>query len=176
MAGFLAKIGTKLVDSLGGGIAKEAFDTLKDYFPPDMSEKEKAEAKMALQEMEHRRKMDAMEMAHQADQEFNQRTKDLEGTAADLKSVPIIGHIILLLRGAQRPAWGFLTLYMDINVFAKNWVVEDGSTQAVMLLCINILVLAFLFGERAMQNVLPILMPLLARFFPAGAAPKELDQ
>jgi hypothetical protein len=89
------------------------------------------------------------------DKEFNKRISDLEGTASDLKSIPIIGPILLFLRGAQRPFWGFATIYLDYQVFSKGWNLDPGSQAGSAFYVINLLVLGFLFGERAIQNVLP---------------------
>ena len=137
-----------------GGAVSTIADTIKAYFPPDMSPEKKAEAQLAVMKEENAQKIGLLTLAHQMDADFNQRVKDLEGTAADLKSIPILGAIILFLRGCQRPVWGFATIYLDFMVFSKTWAVDTGTAQAAALMVINVLVLGFLFGERAIQNVM----------------------
>ena len=95
-------------------------------------------------------------MAQIADGEFNQRIKDLEGTAADLRKIPVLGSIILFMRGCLRPIFGFFTLYMDYLVFSGAWIIEQGSRLESAFFAINLLVLGFLFGERAVKNLLPL--------------------
>ncbi|WP_230413519.1 hypothetical protein [Zooshikella ganghwensis] len=62
---------------------------------------------------------------------------------------------MLFLRGAQRPVWGFATLYLDLCWFA-TWQLTVQQETALTL--INVLVLGFLFGERAIKNVMPLIM------------------
>ena len=154
-------LGAKIVDFFSGGAVKTIADTVEAYFPPSMSDKEKAEMKMQIQAAEHAREKDLLQLANEADAEFNQRVRDLEGTAADLKGVPIIGPFLILVRGAQRPVWGFATLYLDYMVLSKAWDISGDQQLKAMIFAINLLVLGFLFGERAAKNV----MPLLATYF-----------
>jgi hypothetical protein len=100
-------------------------------------------------------------MANEADREFNARIRDLEGTAADLKSLPVLGNIMLFLRGSQRPIWGFCTLFLDYQVYSGAWKLTSGTQQEAAFYIINFLVLGFLFGERAVQNV----MTYMSQFF-----------
>ena len=104
-----------------------------------------------------------MEAAHQAEAEFNGRIKDLEGTAADLKTIPVLGPVILFLRGCQRPAFGFFTLIMDWLVFSGAWTILSGSRLESAFFTVNLLVLGFLFGERAVKNVMPLFERMMER-------------
>jgi hypothetical protein len=165
----MSSILTKIVDSIGGGIIKEGFNAIKAYFPPSMTDQEKAAAELAYNKFAHQKEIDLIQQVNAAEKEFNQRIKDLEGTAADLKSVPVVGHIILLLRGAQRPVWGFFVLFADYQVLSMGWDVSDDGQLKAMLFAINILVLAFLFGERAVKNV----MPFILQFFGLQSAGKK---
>ena len=149
----------KAIDFLGGGLVKTVAETVTRYFPPGMTPQEQADLQKELAEIEHRRTIEAAKWAHEADREFNRRLRDMEGTAADLKAVPVIGHVLILLRGAQRPAWGIGALWIDFQVFSGSWKIGEG--QESVLLAINLLVLGFLFGERAVRNV----APLLDRYF-----------
>ncbi len=157
----------KLVDSLGGSVVSAVADTVKAYFPPSMSDKEKAELEMAIREAENKANLERLKLAHQADAEFNQRIKDLEGTASDLKALPVVGPLMLFLRGCQRPAWGIGTLWIDFQVFSGAWDVnlktDQGWTpEGLALVIVNLLVLGFLFGERAVANVMPLVTQYMA--------------
>lgn len=150
---------TELFNVLSGGVVGTVVDAIKTYFPPSMSDKEKAELELALTRLAAEKDKQLAEMGIKAEAEFNSRIKEMEGTASDLKAVPLVGSVVLFLRGVQRPAWGFAVLYFDYMVFAKQWI--PTQTQESMLLAVNLLVLGFLFGERAVKNV----APLLERFF-----------
>lgn len=82
-----------------------------------------------------------------------------EGTSKDLKSIPVLGSIVLFLRGAQRPVWGFLTIYLDLRWFFGGLTFTE--QQQTALIVINVLVLGFLFGERALLNLEPLLTRLI---------------
>lgn len=144
---------TKVADMFGSSLVKEGLEVVKTYFPPSMSDKEKKEAEMGFMAFAHKKEMELKDRANEADAEFNQRIKDLEGTAKDLKTIPIVGHVVLFLRGLQRPLWGFFTLYADYQTFSGIWVLD--KQQKAIILAINLLVLGFLFGERAVMNVAP---------------------
>jgi hypothetical protein len=66
-----------------------------------------------------------------------------------------------VLRGAQRPIIGYGTMYVDYMVFSGMWKLPDGPVTNAWFLS-NALVLAFLFGERAIRNVAPLITDLLA--------------
>jgi len=153
----------KIMDAVSGGTVKTLAETVKEYFPPSMSEKEKADLAMAVSSAEVEKIKAVAAIANEADREFNSRTKEMEGTATDLKAVPIIGPLMLFLRGCQRPSFGFATIYLDLKVFSGIWKIDSDTQQAIAFLVINILVLGFLFGERAVQNV----MPYITQFFGA---------
>ena len=148
-------IGTKIIDFLSGGTVKTIADTVKDYFPPSMSDKEKSELSLKISEAQNKHDLAVLDKVNQADAEFNTRIKEMEGTASDLKTIPIIGGLVIFLRGLQRPIWGFATLYLDFKSFSGDWALTE--KQDVMLLAINVLVLGFLFGERAIKNVTPLI-------------------
>jgi hypothetical protein len=141
----------------GGGLGGKIVDTIKDYFPPNLSPAEKAALEISIKESAHRIELEVEELAIKADQEFNTRIKEMEGTAGDLQHFGFLGTLIVFLRGALRPIWGYLVIYMDIMVFSKAWHIEDDSMMEMAFLVINILVLGFLFGERAVKNVMPII-------------------
>lgn len=145
-----------------GGLGNSIVEAIKDYFPPSMSEFEKSEIAFRIKQAADDKEIRLKQLANEADSEFNSRIKEMEGTAKDLKSLPIIGSLVLFMRGAQRPTWGYATMYMDFQVFSGNW----GSlteTQESALWVINLLVLGFLFGERAVKNVTPLLARVIKR-------------
>lgn len=150
---------TKIADFLGGGTVGTIAGVVKDYFPPSMSDKEKTDLSLRITEAENAKNLKTMAMVNEAEAEFNNRIVELEGSAADLKTIPIIGHILILLRGAQRPIWGLFTLYADYQAWSSTWTLTE--KQEAMLLAVNILVLGFLFGERCVRNV----MPFIIQFF-----------
>lgn len=155
-------IGT-IIDKFGGGIIKEGFDIVKAYFPPSMTDKEKGDAQLAYERFVYEKQKESNTLALEADKEFNQRMKDMEGTASDLKTIPILGSIIIFIRGAQRPVWGCFTLYADYMVFSKAWNLSAEPELKSMLMAINVLVLGFLFGERAVKNILPFLREFMGK-------------
>jgi hypothetical protein len=110
--------------------------------------------------------------------EHNRHVAEMEGTARDLLSIPGIGHLLLVARGAQRLCWGFGSLYITLMSLAGSWtftksvldaqgnLVHVADTQKmVLVLIIDCLVLTVLFGERAMRNVLPIVVEKLLPIF-----------
>lgn len=156
--GFLKAIG----GFLSGGTGKAIIDMVKGKFPPNMSEAEQAALEQEIIAAANERDYKLLELAGQQDEAFNRRIADLEGTASDLKSIPILGPIIIFLRGLQRPAWGFATLLGDYWWFMGKF---DPLTEQMesALWVINLLVLGFLFGERAVKNLAPIIEKVFAK-------------
>lgn len=148
-----------ITDFLGGGLVKTITDTVREYFPPDMDPETRAKIEQAAADAVRQHELKLLELAAAQDAEFNRRIIDMEGTASDLKSLPVLGGFLLFLRGAQRPVWGFATLALDWYSFTGSWEMSD--KQETILLVINLLVLGFLFGERAVKNI----TPLLAAYF-----------
>lgn len=149
----------KILKMFDGGISdviQEGIGLVDKYIP---SEAEKVELHQKMWSLQQEAKTRAAAIANEADKEFNQRIKDLEGTASDLKTIPILGPIVLFARGSQRPIWGFATIWFDYQWFFTG--AQFTSQQQTALMVINVLVLAFLFGERSLKN----LMPLIERVF-----------
>lgn len=147
-----------------GGVVGKIIDTAKDYFPPSMTDQEKAELELALTKASREHEVEMIKLATEAEKEFNDRIAELEGTASDLKSLPIVGRLMLFLRGAQRPIWGFGTLAMDFMVFAGKWTIIAGSMAETSFFIINLLVLGFLFGERTVLNLSPLIERLVGKY------------
>ena len=151
-----------LADKLTGGLAGRVMDTVEKYFPPDLSPTDKANLQHAVQQLEaqERRAAEAVEAA--GEERFNARIKQMEGTAADLRTMPILGPLVIFLRGTQRPVWGFATLAMDWHWFTSSGT-NFSEQQGTALIVINTLVLGFLFGERAVKNVMPLIVKVWSK-------------
>lgn len=155
-----------ILDSLaklaGGDIVGKVFDVVKEYLPPDMSPEKKAQVQLDLGRLALERDKQAGLAQIEAQKALTEQISALEGTASDLKAVPILGPIMLFLRGAQRPVWGFATLWLDYEWFSGGFNTLT-DRQELALYAINLLVLIFLFGERAVMNVVPVLQQLLGK-------------
>jgi hypothetical protein len=134
----------KIASLFGGGLVDSMLDTVKAYFPPGMTPQQEAELRLELE------------------RQVTERISLLEGTATDLRSVPVIGPIMLFMRGAQRPVWGFAVLYADMMWFSGKWGVMT-TQQESALWVINLLVLGFVFGERAVANLAPVISDIMSR-------------
>ena len=152
-----------LMGFLNGSFVENGLKFINERWPPDMSEQQRAQMEMIVKEMLHKQTLELAEMAREDEKLFNERTKELEGTAADLKSVWLLGPIIIFLRGAFRPVFSYFVLYADYQYLIVSAMQNWTERQEALLFAVNLLVLIFFFGERAMKNV----MPLLARVFEA---------
>ncbi|MEL0621787.1 hypothetical protein V6238_01660 [Marinomonas arenicola] len=140
------------------GIVSSIAGLVKDYFPPDLSAEKKAELEEKIRNFQLQAQKQVDDATSVAEQNLTQRIAELEGTASDLKAIPFFGPLMLFLRGLQRPAWGFSTLYMDFMWFSEWATLSQKQESALMV--INVLVLGFLFGERAIKNVMPLITKL----------------
>ena len=147
---------SKVTDFVGGGLFKEIKDGIMSYFPPDLTPLQLAEIEKGMQDILHQKQIEANRVLNETSVQLDTRIKEQEGTAKDLKSIPIIGTIIIFLRGVQRPLWGYATLVMDWKWFFE--VHEFNDQQQTALIVINILVLGFLFGERTIKNLEPLII------------------
>lgn len=153
--GILDKIG----DFLSGGVFTEITTLAKEYFPPDMSDQQKAEFEIRASEISHKREMEANKLMLDAENAITERVVTLEGSAQDLRAIPFVGPLMIFLRGLQRPIWGYMTLYMDVMWFSGKW--ELGEQQEACMWVVNFLILGFLFGERAVQNLAPLISDIV---------------
>ena len=152
---------TKVTSFFGGSLFKEIKDGVMSYFPPDMSPQEKAEAELKIQQFLHAKQMEANRVLNESAAALDKRIAEQEGTAKDLLALPVIGRVLLFARGAQRPVWGFATIWMDFQWFFGGYTFSEQQNTALII--INTLVLGFLFGERAAQNVLPKMLEYLGK-------------
>lgn len=151
----------KVAEFVGGSLFKEIKETVISYFPPDMSPQQKAELEMKLQVLVAQKQLEANKVLSEASAQLDRRIAEQEGTASDLKGIPILGTIILFLRGAQRPLWGFATLWMDYKWFFELHTFTDQQQTAMIV--INMLVLGFLFGERTIKNLEPLIIKVFGK-------------
>ena len=151
----------KILEFFGGSLFKEIKEGIMSYFPPDLTPLERMEMELKLSEMLNEKQRIADLAISDAQAVFNKRVADLEGTASDLKCMPILGPVMLFLRGVQRPAWGFFTMYLDYH-----WLIHGSAyneQQNLGLIIINVLVLGFLFGERTVKNLQPLIEKVFAK-------------
>lgn len=152
---FLGNAAESIGSFLTGGLSDKIIGAVEKFFPPSMSEQEKLEFKIKLQQETHRQELEMLQLLNESEKEFNKRTIDLEGTANDLKSIPFVGAVIIFLRGAFRPLFSYFVFFLDYKVFSHQWILTD--QQDSLFWAINILVLGFFFGERAIKNITPII-------------------
>lgn len=150
----------KLADLLGGGLVTSVLDTVKAYLPPGMTPQQEGELKLELERMAFEKKKQADAMLADAERQVTERISLLEGTATDLRAVPLVGPLMLFARGIQRPVWGFAVLYADMMWFSGKWGVLSAQQESALWV-INLLVLGFLFGERAVANLAPVISDVL---------------
>lgn len=153
---FLEKVGNFLT----GGIGSKIVDKVMAQFPDKLSEADKATLEMAVTGATREHEVKLMQLAAEQDKEFNTRIKELEGTARDLSGFGWLGSIVVFLRGCQRPVWGYLVLYMDIMWFSGKWSGLSEQQESAFWI-INLLVLGFLFGERAVKNLMPMITEMM---------------
>lgn len=150
-----SKILASVTDFVGGGLFKEIKDTLITYYPPDISPLQKAELDLKIQGFLNEKQIQTNQLLTDAAVQIDKRIAEQEGTAADLKVLGWVGKPIIFLRGVQRPMWGFATLYLDhVWLFGGHTFSDQQNTAMIV---INVLVLGFLFGERAVLNMQPLI-------------------
>ena len=155
---------SKVTDFVGGSLFKELKEGVMAYFPPDMTPQQKAEATLNVERFIHEKEVAANKVLSEAAVQLDKRIAEQEGTAKDLLAMPVLGRLVLFLRGLQRPVWGFSVLVMDFKWFFGDEGSAFDEQQQTALIVINTLVLGFLFGERAIKN----LEPLITKVFAGG--------
>ncbi len=151
----------KIANVLSGSLFGEVKDLVKTYFPPDMTAEQKAQLEIELVKLELTKQAQINEALASSERAITERISQMEGTAQDLRAVPIVGPIVIFFRGMQRLVWGYGTFAADFLWFSGKWTL--GEQQESALWIVNILVLGFLFGERAVQNVAPLISELMVK-------------
>ena len=152
---------SSITNFLGGGLFSGLKDLITDYLPPGLSDEQKKDFELKLNELLHKKELEANKAINDASNALNKRIAEQEGTAKDLKEIPILGSVMLFLRGVQRPAWGFLTMYLDLKWFFAGYQLNE--QQQTALIVINTLVLGFLFGERSIKNLEPLILKVFTK-------------
>lgn len=117
---------------------------LNKFVSDKMSEGEKAALAMQAE-------MFVAQQSLAEDSAFRSFVQEYEGAAKDISNIPLVGPILTLLRSAIRPVFTLLVGYLDWIYFTgpgSNWTDDQGA----LLKAINIIVLMFWFGERAVKN------------------------
>jgi hypothetical protein len=151
----------RLTQIVSGSLFKEAKEIVMAYWPPELSPEKKIEMQAKLDELELNKSRQIYEAMADAERRLTERITLTEGSAQDLRAIPIVGPLVLFLRGLQRPVWGYATLYGDAMWFMGRWKLSEQQESALWV--INFLVLGFLFGERAVQNVAPLIADVMSR-------------
>jgi len=152
-------IHSKITHFVGGGLFKEVKETVLAYLPPAMTPQPKAEVSLAIDKIEMEKQQQANEILLDASKQLDKRIGEQEGTAKDLLALPFIGRLVLFSRGVQRPVWGFGTFYLDYRWFFDASA-KFSDQQELALTLINLLVLGFLFGERTVKNLEPLILKI----------------
>lgn len=151
---------SKVANFFTGDAVREVTSLVKSYWPPEMSPQERAELEIKLANLAADRDVAGHRAMLESENALTQRIAQLEGTAQDLRSIPIVGPAVIFLRGLQRLVWGYATLWCDFMWFSGKWELEAQQESALWI--INFLVLGFLFGERALQNLMPLITEMLS--------------
>lgn len=151
----------KLTDIVGGSLFKEAKEVIMAYWPPEATPEKRLELQAKLNEIELLKTRQIDQAIADAETRLTERIAMTEGSAQDLRAIPGVGPVVLFLRGLQRPIWGYATLYGDAMWFMGRWQLSQQQESALWV--INFLVLGFLFGERAIQNVAPLIGEIMAK-------------
>ena len=149
---------SKLTEIVGGSLFKEVKETVMAYWPPEASPEQRAKMEIQMAEIAAAKTIALNQAIMEAEKGLTERIATLEGTASDLRAIPYVGPLVLFLRGLQRPLWGYATIYGNGMWFTGLWVLSERQESA--MLAINFLVLGFLFGERAVQNIAPLILQM----------------
>lgn len=144
----------EIASFLTGGFGVKLLDTVKGYFPPSMSDKEKTDLELVIMKATQAQEVQLLALAQSADAEFYSRIKDMEGTAAEIKGIPFIGPAIVVVRSMLRPFISIFVVLLDYQIFSGAWAWNVELKPVFVAL--NILVLGFWFGERMVKNVMPL--------------------
>lgn len=151
----------KIGDLVGSSLFKEVKDVVMAYFPPEVPPEKRLEMQMKLDEAEARKREQIAAALAESERMITERVALVEGSAQDLRAIPLVGPAVIFLRGLQRPLWGYATLYGDAMWFMGRWQLTEQQESALWV--INFLVLGFLFGERAVQNVAPLIADIMTK-------------
>jgi hypothetical protein len=151
-------------------LGKALSDKISPVLPTTLTPEEKTSITSAVSDVARQYEMELLEITRKQDNEVAEQIKELEGIERDLQGGSWLGSVLRLLRGSQRLVWGYAVLVIDFMVFSGSWSLADKTKQLgaeastivgqpiiSAFWVINLLVLAVLFGERAVMNLLPII-------------------
>ena len=152
----------KKISNLSANVIK---DQIFKILPSTISEDVKGDMSRKLEEVLEKELVDIKIASVRLENDIEDTIEKLSKTTKDLEKIPFLGSVGMFLRGMQRPVWGFALLYIDLNVLSGTWpILKKGATDIAMndtvasaFWFINILILGFLFGERAARNVVPMI-------------------
>ncbi len=161
-------IGKAVANTFTGGLAGEIIDTIAGELGPDLTPEMQAKLKLQIENNLLAREKMALEAANDAERNLTERVASLEGTASDLKSIPVLGPLMLFIRGVIRPAFTILTGFIDFQIFSGAWTPVYGSDDGTVdltniLFLLNLVVLGFWFGERAIKNAMPVVAQFMKK-------------
>ncbi|MGL4222806.1 MAG: hypothetical protein ACRCSS_19475 [Shewanella sp.] len=151
----------KITNILSSGLFSGVKELVTQYFPPDASPQQKAELDLAIRRLELEKAAQLDKAINDSERAITERIATLEGSAQDLRAVPFVGPLVLFLRGLQRPLWSYGCMWVNVMWFSGQWKFTDQQESTMWFM--NILVLGFLFGERAIQNVAPLIADLMKK-------------
>ncbi|OEU65196.1 MAG: hypothetical protein BBJ57_05790 [Desulfobacterales bacterium PC51MH44] len=152
----------KLSKLSGSEMAGQVVATL----PSSVTDVEKKDVSAKVEQLLEQQLCDLKVAGVELENEVNQKVEKLAQTTKDLEKIPFLGSIGLFLRGMQRPIWGFALLYIDLKVLSGSWKLPSGSETESAFWLLNLLILGFLFGERAVSNVMPMINRRLGKSGP----------
>lgn len=123
-------------------------DLVKTFLNKFVSDKMSEAERKAL---EMQAEMFVAQQSLAEDSAFRSFVQEYEGAAKDISHIPVVGPLLTLLRAAIRPVFTMLVGYLDWIYFTAA-VADWSEDQAALLKAINIIVLMFWFGERAVKN------------------------
>lgn len=167
-----------------GSIINKVSDSIKDYLPISMTEKEKGDMNLSIANAIMKESCLILEVAHKNELEDNLQAKMLDGTANDLLQAGKLGKLALLWRGSQRSFWNvailiftffwFFTDKIKLNYLQIPDPTNPGQvlyqadpitqTKLMVLIIIYSLSMGALFGERAFRNIIPLITSILSMF------------
>ncbi len=127
---------------------------LNKFVGDKMPEKDKVE-------LQNQMEMFMLSEARKEGSEFRSFVLAYEGEAKDYKDIPLIGPLMMLLRGLIRPAFTLAVALWDWNYFTAANLELWPHDKTNLLFAINLIVLIFWFGERSVQYVMPLLNAFL---------------
>ena len=149
----------KIVGALSGNLGSNILKGVKHFFPASMTAVEKGALELKIMEVSQTQEILLLKYAQDAQSEFNDRIKAMEGTAAEIKSIPLVGPAIIALRSVLRPLISIFVIVLDYQIFSGAW--SWNTELKPVFVALNVLVLGFWFGERMVKNVMPLFVKFM---------------